>query len=338
MGKRIEYVDIAKFIAVTSVIFGHKLLSLTALFFPFHLPIFFIIAGYFISEKSNVKEFVKRKLVALIIPYFFTCLIICLLSIPLSLLRGNSVISELERWTVASLYGLGHDTTFSNGIHIPQIGAIWFLWGLFFAIIIVRLIIMADKMIQILITILLSGVAIISSAFIWLPLSIQSAFLSVPFIYVGYLLKVNKDSIDKFFASNKVAVISFCSLVAIWGYLNYSGFSINSCKMNKGVIDLIVACADSTLIILLSEQIHLRFSTIARIFEHFGKMTIVMLSVHIVELNLFPWEKLTNLMGISDIEVAQVVIAVVSYSAILIATFIIGKIPLLRKIYGLNGH
>ena len=49
---RIEYIDIAKGMAILCVIMGHMGWEYAdRIIYPFHMPLFLICSGYFISEK-----------------------------------------------------------------------------------------------------------------------------------------------------------------------------------------------------------------------------------------------------------------------------------------------
>lgn len=64
--QRIEYFDAAKGIAIIAVIVGHmgliaRGMTLTEKFiFSFHMPIFFLISGYFLSSRMTLWEFAKK--------------------------------------------------------------------------------------------------------------------------------------------------------------------------------------------------------------------------------------------------------------------------------------
>ncbi len=71
--KRLRYVDIAKGIAIICIILGHLgNVNINRFIFTFHVPIFFLITGYFINKKRSIKEFVYVKFRALIVPYIVT--------------------------------------------------------------------------------------------------------------------------------------------------------------------------------------------------------------------------------------------------------------------------
>ena len=326
--RRVEYIDIAKFIAMSCVIFGHRIPHTGALFWPFHLPIFFIIAGMFLSQENDFTGFIVKRFRSLIVPYYFTCLLICVLSIPLAKAREYSIKAELIKWIIASLYGLGHNVVMPNGIEIPQIGAIWFLWAMFFSVIIVRLVIIAGKTVQAVAVFMLPVVAIYSVELFWMPLSIQAACFAVPFIYAGYVYKTNKKSIKTFYNDNMTITILLCVLVAIWGYANYNRFSINKCIMGNGVMDIVVFC--------ISIFIHKYINLIAKPCEMFGRMTIVMLSIHIIEMNLVQWNSVIRFLGLPEGKGSKAVIAMVSYCMILTITYIFSRIPIIANVYGIR--
>lgn len=53
MGKRIEWVDLAKGIAILAVITGHETSGfIKFLIFSFHMPIFFILSGYTSRQRT----------------------------------------------------------------------------------------------------------------------------------------------------------------------------------------------------------------------------------------------------------------------------------------------
>ncbi len=75
---RIEIFDIAKGIAIITVILGHVIKRGCVFNFIslFHMVFFFVLAGYFFKEKyyrsiDSVKEFILKKLYRLLVPYLF---------------------------------------------------------------------------------------------------------------------------------------------------------------------------------------------------------------------------------------------------------------------------
>lgn len=79
MKKRIEWIDICKFIAITIMVIGHIGLptKLSDLIHIFHMPIFFLLSGLCLNfEKySNFCFFLKSRLKTLIIPHLIWSII-----------------------------------------------------------------------------------------------------------------------------------------------------------------------------------------------------------------------------------------------------------------------
>ncbi len=73
--KRNNYLDIAKGISIISIIIGHLDIEIiNRIVFTYHIPVFLLITGCFISEKRSVKEFAINRFKKLMIPYIFTCM------------------------------------------------------------------------------------------------------------------------------------------------------------------------------------------------------------------------------------------------------------------------
>lgn len=129
MAKRVQWVDIAKGISIALVIIGHTLLNddiLRKLIFSFHMPVFFILAGYTFRVKPN-KEVLASSAKRLLVPY-------CLIFI------ARTTIRMLKSETIGAnqLLSSGLSMLFASGVEIaplnaPAAGMIWFLVSLFCA-------------------------------------------------------------------------------------------------------------------------------------------------------------------------------------------------------------
>ena len=69
--KRDAEFDIAKGILILCVVIGHGGSdSIADFMYRFHMPLFFILSGYFMQKHSNVSEYAKSQFKKLMIPYF----------------------------------------------------------------------------------------------------------------------------------------------------------------------------------------------------------------------------------------------------------------------------
>ena len=118
MGKRIEYIDLAKGICMIMVIILHiggigieRDIYIEA-FWLFMLPLFFILSGYFFSASSGFKSFVWKKTKTLLFPYLIFSFPVFLYNIlyyyshtfSWEYVLQNSSIHNHPLWFVFSLY------------------------------------------------------------------------------------------------------------------------------------------------------------------------------------------------------------------------------------------
>ena len=133
---RINYFDIAKGIGMLCVILGHLSVSgINMIVFTFHMPLFFIISGYFL-KKHDTKVLIHKKARQLLVPYLLTCMAIMILSALKDLLLGRTeeMFHNLLLWAYAGFYGSGNP--YSQPFYVKPIGAIWFLLAMFWSVII----------------------------------------------------------------------------------------------------------------------------------------------------------------------------------------------------------
>lgn len=133
MKQRLDYMDVVKGFTILLVILGHSSIPdlLHRFIFSFHMPIFFLISGYFFNVKP-LYELISRRGKQLLRPYVLTCLAIILLSSIMCLIGLNHIglLGNLKMWLFASFYGAGNDVKIFG---IRRIGAIWFLLAMFWA-------------------------------------------------------------------------------------------------------------------------------------------------------------------------------------------------------------
>lgn len=126
--KRLDWIDIAKGIAIILVIVGHTVPNPSPLrhaIFSFHMPVFFILAGYTFRPKAW-RELLNGSVSRLLVPYVVLALA---RQVPTFLmsgapLTGGALVSGLETLAFAS----GVDVP---GFGIAAVGMSWFLAALF---------------------------------------------------------------------------------------------------------------------------------------------------------------------------------------------------------------
>ncbi len=218
MNKRIDAFDILKGFGIICVILGHmpgdaffvKVIRHSV--FSFHMPLFFLISGYFLSMKHDYKDFIIDKAQKLLIPYYSTCAVICALSVPVSILLNQSAKNNLIKWIGGTIYAGGSGSIHAVTFMPTFIGAIWFLWALFWAFAIVRA--LFDKLSvnkAFVITLIMWFVGWQSSQIFWLPLDIQAGLMATIYLCIGYIVR-QKDILSK----KPMMPLILCGIV-LWG-------------------------------------------------------------------------------------------------------------------------
>lgn len=113
IGGRIDALDIAKGIAIISVIAGHYLQDYHSSYmnyvFCFHVALFFLLSGYFLNIEYDFHTFVKKKTIRLLKPYIITSAIWCGLMSLKECIKSGLVpaVKQLIKCVYAVLFGGG---------------------------------------------------------------------------------------------------------------------------------------------------------------------------------------------------------------------------------------
>ena len=196
-------VDILRSIGIILMIMGHVWFGyiFDKWIHGFHMPLWFIISGFFLNTKRNPRAYLKRKAKALLVPYFFF-----------------GICFELI-WTIA-----GHNQwaglIWPNSIEIPLNGALWFLPAMFFVDIIGMLLFKYFNAIVAEVILLL--LAIFGSLhLISLPLSTDSALVGCGFFLIGKMIREYGKNLLNMKILLSVCLMLFASAFIIMnGYVN----------------------------------------------------------------------------------------------------------------------
>ncbi|MBQ1702770.1 MAG: acyltransferase family protein, partial [Prevotella sp.] len=124
-----------KGIGIIAVIIGHmgsvSIIPFHIFIFSFHMPLFFIIAGYFFKPNNNFINKFKRDFSRLVIPYLFTASILVVFNILQSFIGEEKKPDVITIGIISALFGSGAGHFSPIWGNLPAIGAIWFLLALF---------------------------------------------------------------------------------------------------------------------------------------------------------------------------------------------------------------
>ncbi len=277
MANRIEYFDAAKAICIILMIIGHCDLStipyLNVIIYSFHLPLFFIISGYFFKETTQKKAFWKytRNHIK---PYAITAIVTLGILLLLSIYIWNfNVLKDfIGNWAKSFFFGSGS----SNGSGIfastSAVGPIWFLFGLFWAMLIYNFLKIHFFGIELaLIILVLFCVACFSVKFIRLPFSLQAGCSAVIYIWFGEQIRLH-NVIERY---NQIGIFGIITILILWVLCIKSGkgLIISRCFYPDGLLNIVVSVAITLLFVCAIKRLNLKGGWI-------GRHTLLILCVH----------------------------------------------------------
>ena len=191
---RINWIDWAKFIAITMVVLGH-IPQEDGSFLPlyvctFHIPFFFFISGYLTKPRLDTKEEIKKCTHSLVIPYvLYNIIFYPYWAIRLYIDRGVdlSIYNYIIK-PIIGLFFLQINTPISSSVN----GAMWFIAVLLIMRFAVHFCLQTSKPSLFLIVIATISVGIyvyISYHRTPVPLTIDGLFRCMPLYIIGYLSK-----------------------------------------------------------------------------------------------------------------------------------------------------
>lgn len=282
---RVKYLDVAKGITIILVIIGHCLPLYTtdltdALFnfiYSFHMPLFFLISGYFYKPG---KLDLGRKAKQLLLPYF----IISAINLYWKCQRVPNV--DINKNIIAILYGNSSDIRKKAfEFNFPIIGALWFLLALFFCFALYHLLWTVHQCYNIPLTflvILTAAISIELNDLTWLPFSLQPAMASLVFFHAGNLFKQGNMFENP---NNKPSKQALLLIGALWFLaFTYGTFRINENLYEGEILVFSGAIAGSYFFILFSKWLS-RCSIIEVVLSFIGRNSLYILCVHALDNN-----------------------------------------------------
>ncbi len=298
-GSRKEYLDIARGICMVCIILGHLGDPyLNRFVFTFHLPVFFLISGFYFNPNNNFRSFLKKRIRSLIVPYFvcsfLTALSYCAVQIIVLKAAYENIIDGLKDLGIAILYAAGDP--WKTPFVIPGMGAIWFLWAMFWGQLILLLLMKTKPAIRVITLVLLFVFAHKTVVdIVFLPLSIQPGCTAALYIFVGYVFRDYERVLSKLSVETKI--LGGVSAVWVWfGFVrDFQSFWLVHSDYGRGIVDLIGSLCASGVIIFISYLLFSqKFRYLNRYLSYIGKNSLIFLCAHFIELRTFPWWQIVN--------------------------------------------
>lgn len=287
--ERLEYIDIAKGIAILLVVVGHTVRRgnpvsediVRGLIFSFHMPLFFVMSAITTRLSQDPYQLLKRtekSFIRLIVPAISVYLLLQVIGIIRYGITGSRK-AYLANIINTLIYSSGVDIA---SLNIRALGSLWFLIVLFLSRTIwdylnLRL----SKRNATLAGVVLAIIGYCFAIVQWLPLSFELALIALPFMFIGgYLKRYSKEepSVYRMISS----IIAW--LVLFWIVFKSSGHYLEMATREFPLLPLSYTCAVAGVMFVyeLSKYIS-KVRLLSNIFAYLGIISMEIYIIHAMD-------------------------------------------------------
>lgn len=273
-------IDSLKGLCMLFVIIGHTDILISCPFiyrfiYTFHMPVFFVLSGMFIKSDLFSVGTIRRNAVAYLKPYYLSSAILLLLTYFVSELH---VECRSVKDTLASVLLANYKGYF--------VGPIYFLWALFWGNTLFRFLLSRWKGLSL-------GLLVFMIFFfnrLALPLGVRCGLGSLPFIYIGYLLRNNYVQVHEFM----LKWLNIILILGLWLFfaLKFQIYAVNA-DYPFGLSSVVGSALFSILLVIYSPSIN------NKLFAFLGSHSLLILCTHTIVCTFLNGTLINELMGTS---------------------------------------
>lgn len=276
---RNNIMDMMKGIGIIAVIIGHCTIPqiLKNFIFTWHMPLFFVISGFFYKEIS-IKDSLLKNSRTLLLPYFLTSVIMLSLCAVKSLLYGKSDIIN-SFWGI--FVGAGsHGLPFFSQYFV---GAIWFLLALFWCRITYNLLIVLWRNdFKYIVIVTIAVLTTYLGTRMYIPTNLLQGLSAMSFFLIGQLFK--KFQIFEIHANTPIIMLGLlCLTVTLLIDSNHYPLSMARCYYNYYPLNILSACF--CIYFLFRFLKSYTDSHISIFLSYVGRISLLILCFHNIEFN-----------------------------------------------------
>ena len=277
--------DIMKSIGIIAMIIGH--LSIPAdcrkFIFIWHMPLFFIISGYFYKQVA-AKDLMIKLSKSLIRPYVITSAVLLLIASIKSIIFHNYYIVRMIVGVITAS-GSSENPFFFSG-HC-QVGAVWFLFALFWCRLFFNTLNTPRKgsyynKHSAFCIIVLSYFASFLGQYIYMPLDIFQGLSALIFYYIGFI--IHKYNICYYISKTKINLVTALVIGLVCFYIGMSFNIMGMVTCYYEIWPVNVICAIGAFLFVYAIVILLRKFIDLSFLANIGRISILILCVHLIDL------------------------------------------------------
>lgn len=290
MAKRIEYIDIARGIGILLVVMGHNDFALVSPFFykviySFHMPLFFFLSGYFLNPSAGFWTFLKKRFNSLLKPYFFTIFLIYFFSISFGKMGFQTAIGR----TIKALYGTGYYLDWVQLWFLPHLFAVSVYAYVFYKVV-GRINSRPVRWLILLLTLFIASfylktfypfpLSVLGKNYelFGLPFSLDLILLSGFFFILGSEThRLNRDGVF----SSIILLLGTGAALVLMNVFFPARIDLNIRLFESFIINTLEAVLGILFILALSRQIDLHAARLGSLFKYFGKISLMILILHV---------------------------------------------------------
>jgi len=279
---RLTFIDNAKAIGIVLVIFAHLKgvpEFLTAFIYSFHMPLFFFLSGYLLSDyKLNlkIKDYIDIQIKSLVVPYFFFGFFSILLFLIESKVKHKSL--HVTDNLLGLLYGVGQGLEFNV--------VLWFFTCLFSVMVVYYVIAkFFTKTTTLILSCIIGLLVAYESTYLpfRLPWNFELAFVALVFFAMGnYLASTHIMSVMT--VNKKACWVMVCVSLLLCIYFSFQNgrVDMNGMVFNSVPLYFLSGVAGVSFIIFLSSLL-----PVNKIAVLLSKNTIVIFPMHLLLFSTF---------------------------------------------------
>lgn len=239
--EKLNWVDNLKALGILAVILGHIASPFGSFIYSWHMPLFFMIAGFFIKYDLTIKEFIIKDFKRLMIPYFIFAIV--------GLVMETLKRMVLHRESLDYIHELQGIFIWMDMAFLINSYAfvLWFLPALFFS----RIILVAiDKLIKnIFIQLFVVSILFGFSFYIQLPFSIDNGLNAILFVFLGSIFY-------KFYQENKMLYLLPFILIGLYSMYGIPSLDIATKSYQNVFLNILFASSIVYVFILLFKKLN----------------------------------------------------------------------------------
>ena len=328
-------IDILKGFGIILVLVAHSLGGYVHTFaYSFHMPLFFLVTGYFCKPKPILAS-IRGDFTRLFVPFFFTALVMLLVSLALSPFAIEGVKSPSYIFE-ALIYGNGssvnHHKLWGDW---SVVGSVWFLPALFWAKTTYNILLQYNSKYIPWIVMAIGGLAAIVGQYVLLPYSMLQGVTAVPFLMIGHFAKQmgGMEEVNHKTRSNRWFIVIAALFCIGWLFTTFGNY-LDMAQFNWSLYyypNLIFATAGTYVFYLLSVLVSRMKGIVSSSLAFLGRYSLILVCFPVIETYVIPLNAMIPAMPMK-----QLVLLGCKVLWGVLAMVVSFKTPKLRKLFAIK--